>query len=263
MTSRALVVGGGWLLAAACAAGIVAHAVSGSAAVTTEDRSRALPTDRDAPLRYVALGDSTVVGVGSRVSHGFVPLLARHLGSVYPRTEVTNLAVSGAKSLDVVLRQLPAAIRLQPDLVTLSIGPNDALARVPVETYAENIERIFDQLTRDTRAVVVVTLLPDLGSTPRFAGTPEAPAIRAVAVSYNAVLKRSASAHAVHIVDLFCPTRALLQKRRDVISGDGWHPSDIGYREWAELMWEHMRTLIPGEEHGQARHPQAVVGTEC
>jgi precorrin-6B methylase 1 len=38
--------------------------------------ARALPTDRGATLTYVALGDSTVVGVGaSHPENGYVPLL--------------------------------------------------------------------------------------------------------------------------------------------------------------------------------------------
>jgi len=55
--------------------------------------SRSLPSDRRTPLVYIALGDSTVYGLGTAV--------------------------------DVLTNQVAHAVLHQPGLVTLSVGPND------------------------------------------------------------------------------------------------------------------------------------------
>src|SRR5882724_10810737 len=90
---------------------------------------RQLPPSSAAFL-YVALGDSTVEGVGATSpDRNYVALLYERLRAVYPRARVVNLGAGGATSADVLLRQLDRAIGLRPDLVTLSIGPNDITTR--------------------------------------------------------------------------------------------------------------------------------------
>jgi lysophospholipase L1-like esterase len=107
------------------------------------DQVRMLPRDRDVAVLYVALGDSTVAGLGaSSPQTNYVSRLYARLREVYPRAQVTNLGVSGATSADVVRDQLPRTVALQPHLVTLSIGPNDITQGKDVEQYERNVEMI-------------------------------------------------------------------------------------------------------------------------
>jgi lysophospholipase L1-like esterase len=93
---------------------------------------RLLPADAHVAVTYVALGDSTVAGVGAtRPERTYVHRLAARLRTVYPRVRLVNLGVSGTTAADVVASQLPAALQQAPTLVTLSIGPNDLLASHP------------------------------------------------------------------------------------------------------------------------------------
>ena len=56
---------------------------------------------------YVALGDSTVYGVGANgPEQNYVSRLYERLRSVYPDARMTNLGVSGATAADVVDGQL-------------------------------------------------------------------------------------------------------------------------------------------------------------
>src|SRR5207244_2891774 len=88
--------------------------------------ARSLPAARDAEILYVALGDSTVEGVGaSRHENNYVSLLHARLRAIYHNARLQNLGVGGATSADVLARQLEPAIASRPDLVTLSVGPND------------------------------------------------------------------------------------------------------------------------------------------
>jgi acyl-CoA thioesterase I len=213
------------LLTAACAGG------RGEAA-------RTLPRDPAAPVLYVALGDSTVEGIGATEPGAtYVSRLHARLRAVYPRAAVVNLGVGGATSADVVAAQLERAALLQPQLVTLSIGPNDITGHVPVAEYERHVETIFRRLTEETRAVVLVTLLPDLAVTPRFRGRPAAAAVGELTVRFNASLDRLARRHGVEVVDLYEPSRAEVPRRPELIAADGYHPSDQGYARWAELVW--------------------------
>ena len=61
-------------------------------------------------LRYVALGDSSGVGVGAR-NGGYVEHLFQRLRRVRAGVGLLNLAMSGATSATVLSGQLPKATR--------------------------------------------------------------------------------------------------------------------------------------------------------
>ena len=202
------------------------------------DRARMLPLDHGVPLLYVALGDSTVEGVGATgPSANYVSRLHARLHAVYPRASVVNLGAGGATSADVIAEQLERALRRRPHLVTLSIGPNDITGGVPVLEYERNIEMILGRLTRETSAVVVVNLLPDLAVTPRFHGRETRAAVAGLTVRFNDALGRLARQYGVEVVDLYQPSRREIPRHPGLVAADGYHPSDRGYERWAELVW--------------------------
>ena len=208
--------------------------------------ARALPAERDRDVLYVALGDSTVEGIGaSAAALNYVSRLHARLRAVYPRARVSNLGVAGATSADVVAGQLRPAVEARPDLVTLSVGPNDLTGRVPLARYERQMETILATLARETTAVVVVSLLPDLAVTPRFAGSPQRDAVARLAEQFNDALRRLARAHGAEIVDLHAASRREVPARPDLVASDGYHPSDAGYARWADLMWEGIAARLP------------------
>jgi len=209
------------------------------------DGTRLLPADRSSAVTYVALGDSTVEGVGaSSPERNYVSRVYARLRSVYPAARLANLGVGGATSAHVLLRQLDRAIELGPHLVTLSIGPNDITGRVSVATYEKNLETILGRLTYETTAVVVANLIPDLAVTPRFNGSRERDAVAARTVRFNDTLARRARAHGVQLVDLHAASQREIPLRPELIGSDGYHPSDAGYARWAELLWEGVEARI-------------------
>jgi acyl-CoA thioesterase-1 len=217
---------------------LAAAAVLGGCAGGRGDAARRLPDDTTAPLRYVALGDSTVAGVGATSpATTYVGQLHRRLRTVYPNARLDNLGVGGATSGDVVARQLERAVALAPQLVTLSIGPNDITTHVPPADYERNVAAIFDRLTRATSAVVVANLLPDLAVTPRFRAHEAKPVVARLTVEFNDALARQARLRGVELVDLYGPSRVEVPAQPELMSRDGYHPSDAGYARWAELMW--------------------------
>ena len=224
---------------------LVGVLVSGCA-WTRSGTLRMLSVDRTAPLVYVALGDSTVEGIGATsAAANYVGRLDERLRAVYPHARTTNLGVAGATSADVVAGQLEPAIAHAPHLVTLSIGPNDITGRVTVREYERHLETIFTRLQKETTAVVVVNLLPDLAVTPRFRNTPAREAVGRLSIEFNDALARRAREHGVEVVDLYGPSRAEVMARPELVASDGYHPSDLGYGRWAELLWAGIERRIP------------------
>jgi lysophospholipase L1-like esterase len=219
----------------AIALGVIA---AGCLAKGADRAMRMLPVDCAAPVRYVALGDSTVEGIGASSPHRtYVAHLHRRLRAAYPNAEAENLGASGATSEDVIRTQLDRAVALHPDLVTLSVGPNDLTGGVTVEAYARNLDRILGRLAHETRAVVVVNLLPDLAVTPRFRGSDREESAGRLSMRFNEGLRTVAGRHGVGTVDLYAASREEVPGQPYLVASDGYHPSDQGYERWADLMW--------------------------
>jgi len=193
----------------------------------------------------VALGDSTVEGVGATSPDlNYVSRLHERLRALYPTSRLANLGVGGATTADVLLRQLDRAIGLRPHLVTLSIGPNDITTRVPVTAYERNLDTILGRLRYETSAVTVVNLIPDLAVTPRFRASRERDAVGRQTVAFNEALERRGRAHGAELVDLYVASQREVPARPELIGADGYHPSDVGYARWAELVWAGIQARI-------------------
>jgi lysophospholipase L1-like esterase len=231
-----------WAILAALAV-LAALAASSRAAA---EPARMLPLAREDGLLYVALGDSTVSGAGaSRVEHNFVSRLAARLGREYGQARAKNMGVPSATAVEVALRQVPEAIYLAPQLVTVTVGPNDVLDEVPIETFERNVQFILERLRQETRALIVVNLIPDFVRTPKFRVAPNATAMAEQIRRFNEVLVRQAGEQGAVLVDLYGPSQAALPAHPHVVSADGYHPSDAGYELWAQLMWGAIEPRVP------------------
>jgi lysophospholipase L1-like esterase len=179
----------------------------------------------EGPL-WVALGDSTAQGVGaSAFDRGYVGQLLERLRAVDDaRWRVVNVSASGARLRDVLDRQL-SALRdlalgdlalgdLKPaDLVTCAAGANDLL-RTRWSQLAPQLNTLLGQLP----TAAVVATLP--------AGLREHKAARA-----NALIRADAPAHGLRLADVHATTGPPWAGKYWI---DHFHPSDAGYRDWAE-----------------------------
>ncbi|BBZ36105.1 hypothetical protein MCNF_47100 [Mycolicibacterium confluentis] len=80
--------------------------------------------------RCVAIGDSQTEGLwdGDDVGVcGFADRLAARLDALHPGLQYANLAVRGRRVADVLGDQLPRALSMRPDLVTVCAGMNDTI----------------------------------------------------------------------------------------------------------------------------------------
>lgn len=193
------------------------------------------------PLKVLWLGDSTAAGVGASGAAAALPtLVADGLGRL---VDLTVAARSGATVADVVEGQLPVARSGPvPDVVFVSVGAND----VTHLTSGADFERRYRRLVEGfpDGAQVVLLGVPDMGATPRLAQPLRAIAGwrgRALDEVVGAVAKATGSAY----VDIAGPTGPSFRAQPErFFSADDYHPSDEGYRRWADAVLELARPAI-------------------
>lgn len=194
------------------------------------------------PIVYVALGDSTGAGVGA-TEGGYVARLFKRIVTHRPDSKLTNLCFSGATTSDVLQSQLERGVRADPDLVTLGIGINDIGHGVSIEQFSRNYEEILKTLKTETRAVIVVTNIPDISSAPRIPTAIRSEYHQRI-VEFNRRLEVIASAQEVIVVDVYTSTHERLPQHPEYFSADGFHPSDKGYELWAGHMWPTISRIL-------------------
>lgn len=166
---------------------------------------------------WVALGDSLTMGIGASAhDHGWVGRVQRQLARSGHPHRLVNLGVSGARTVDLLERQLPVLESMHADLVTVMVGSNDLMRprnrRVLVERFAEMVERL--------PSGAVVTTLPNPS---------------AVAGQVNQTLLEVARRRGLVVADL---RDARLGSWRGRLAADRFHPNDAGYAAMAEVIGE-------------------------
>jgi acyl-CoA thioesterase I len=186
------------------------------------------------PLTYVAIGASDAVGVGARDpdTEGWVPRFGARLQG---NARVVNLGVSGSTLSQALDEQLGPALDAQPDIVTVWLAVNDLNARVPLERYAADLDRLLGALA-STRARVLVGNVPDLARLPVFSARDQA-RVRAEVDRWNQVIATTADRHGARVVDLHSRWSELAE-HPEYVAQDGFHPSSEGYARLAELFSE-------------------------
>lgn len=123
-------------------------------------------TNHGGYARYVAIGDSQTEGLWDSDDSvgvlGFADRLAAIIHSYNPGIQYANLAVRGRRIRQVVDDQLPRAMAMQPDLVTVCVGMNDVTR--PGRHFGcalTSLENLYRQLA-DTGTTVVTTTFPDI-----------------------------------------------------------------------------------------------------
>jgi acyl-CoA thioesterase-1 len=192
--------------------------------------------------RYVALGDSSGVGVGAAADGGYPERIYRRLKAAGVNAGILNLAQSGATSIHVVQGQMQKAASKEPHLVTLGIGANDLWRMVPMGTFEMNLKLIGDALEKTGARVVVsniadLSLAPVAGMVEAFLGIPRTAFAQRLG-EMNARLAQLARRPRFSLVDLHAVSHAEFPTHPEYFCSDGFHPSAAGYDRWAQIMWE-------------------------
>lgn len=200
--------------------------------------------EKESPaVQYVALGDSTGVGVGAKAGGGYVARLFERIKKEGSRASLTNLCVSGATTADVLRGQLGPGIAARPTLVTLGIGINDIGHGMRLAEFARNYEEIIKRLKAETSATIVITNIPDISFAPVVPAYARDSTRRNVEL-FNEKVHAIAERYGLLLVDVYAETHKAIPSHPEFFSEDGFHPSAEGYEYWAEAMWPTVKSAI-------------------
>lgn len=190
-------------------------------------------------VRYVAIGASDTVGIGATdPATGSWP--ARVAALLPAGSAFVNLGVSGSVAIQAKDAQLPGAIAQKPTVVSIWLAVNDMNATIEPASYKSALAAIVDGLVARTDAKIFLGNVPDVRGVPAYKDADKNALFQQI-TAYNDVIAqivRSAPGR-VFAVDLF--TGSALLVSTITVSGDGFHPSDEGYRLIAERFMTAMR----------------------
>lgn len=207
----------------------------------------------DGGVQLCFVGDSFVAGVGDETGLGWTGRLVARAASAGRPVTAYNLGIRGNTSADILARaQAEVDARRHPSRQTrivLSMGVNDVVfvdgaPRVALEESCANLGLLLDIFAGDP----VLVVGPPAVSHEDVNGR-----IRELTMRYEGVCRD----RGIPFVRVFCPLEANALWRRQVLEGDGAHPSSEGYMELCELVAPHWDRW-PGLDSGRTIAFQGV-----
>jgi lysophospholipase L1-like esterase len=196
--------------------------------------------------RYVAIGDSQTEGLWDGDDAvgvlGFADRLATMLDSLYPGLQYANLAIRGKLLNDVLKEQVPAALAMQPDLITVCAGMNDVIQ--PGLSFGRalaELDFVYAALA-GSGATVVTTTFPNVAQFLPFGRVVSGRLAR-----INFAIRAAAARYGFRLVDLY---NAASMRDWDTWSIDRVHASTKGHMLFAAAAAEALD--LPNSNHDWA-----------
>ncbi|MCL4543441.1 MAG: SGNH/GDSL hydrolase family protein, partial [Chloroflexi bacterium] len=210
-----------------------------------QSKCRRLNANDSRPVTYVAVGASDAVGVGASAPDlGYVQLLSTLLRAHFaPQRELVSLnyGIPGLTTPELARELAPRLSTVCADIATIWVGANDILQGVETGQFAGALQ-LFLRALCACNCHVFVGSIPDLSLTPAITALPTWLIPLSTPVDYvrrrkqelTEVVLRLTAIYGAHYVAL--PMGRVLADP-SLVSADGFHPSDAGYRELARRWW--------------------------
>lgn len=197
--------------------------------------------------RYVALGDSQTEGLNDGNDddgyRGWADRFAEHIAAANPDAEYANLAVRGKRTREVLLEQLPAALQLRPDLVSVVVGINDMLRPgADLAQVLADLDTIYATLA-DANITVVTTTFPSIAKI-----VPVAARLEPRLDVLNAAVRGATEKYGLRLIDV---EHVEVMTDLRMWSSDRIHGSPLGHRALAAAAAEAVG--LPGSDHAWAQ----------
>jgi len=185
--------------------------------------------------------------------------------SLYPGLEYANLAIRGKLLADVLREQVPQALAMRPDLITVCAGMNDVIQ--PWRSFGRaltDLEHLYAALA-ESGATVVTTTFPNVA---QF--LPLGRLVSGRLARINKAISAAADRHGFRLVDLY---NAASMRDLDTWDIDRVHASTKGHilfaaaaaealnlpdsnHDWAEASRNLMQLSFGARTYGQLRWTQ-------
>lgn len=200
---------------------------------TQEEAAPTQPLSENAPISYLALGDSYTIGQGVAESERWPNQLGEKLeenGSVVGRIDF--VAQSGWTTGDL-LNALENRALGKYNLVSLLIGVNNQYQNEPFDIFQAEFDALLEYsfTAAGGRERVFVLSIPDYGVTPF--GSYNSAQIALEIDEYNAYIRQRCTEEGVPFVGITDISRQLGDSP-GALATDQLHPSGLQYTRWVE-----------------------------
>jgi lysophospholipase L1-like esterase len=187
----------------------------------------------DDPARLLVIGESTVAGLGARthetaLAGQFAMQLSRHLGRGVSWHVIGRNGVTARRTIDELVPQIPDE---RFDHILLGIGGNDVMKLTSPVRWRRDMTELLQTLRRHSPgAVIFITNCPMIVASP------------VIPQPIKGILWRLSQMHNANAIEFTRDMDRVLYYRQpgafetDGFFADGIHPSEQGYRDWAEAM---------------------------
>lgn len=196
-------------------------------------------TPSETSMKLLHIGESTVAGVGVQdIQNGFTSQIAQQLSSkTHSNVHWHIHGVNGIR-LQELIDQLPTFDE-SFDVVVVTMGVNDTTKLTPIRQWYQSLNTLTLQLSNVTNGPIFFTQVPPMMQFPAL----PSPlkwwlGLRSMLLDFE--IQRLCKVHgqAVHL-------GAKLKVAKEMMAEDGYHPSALGYENWA------MEILPTMEQHLQ------------
>ena len=194
---------------------------------TTEARSQGYDGQTEA-LRIVVLGNSLTTGAGLLPDNAFPARLQEWADSAGWNTEVIPSGVNGATSADA-LGRLDDVLRMQPDVMVVAVGGNDALQGRNVREMAGDIAQIIRR-SQNAGAHIV---LAGMEAPPNYGAE--------YTMTFRNVFRYLGNARGVVFMPFLLDGVA---GEESLNQADGIHPNEVGASIVAENLWPYVDSAL-------------------
>jgi len=193
------------------------------------DRSFTFGKADSTPIHLVHFGESTVAGVGvEHVSQGFTHQLAKSLNGLQPNTQIMCNVIGENGIRFEALNQHIKNFNYDVGIAVVTMGVNDTTGLSSLSKWRDNIQLAIQTLKTKGARHIFFTHVPPMAQFPALP-SPLRHLLGLRATLLNAQLKaicrETDNVHYLH---------SELDVEAQYMAKDGYHPSEMGYQEWAK-----------------------------
>jgi acyl-CoA thioesterase-1 len=213
---------------------------------------RLAPSCASEGVRLTIVGDSLARGWGaSAPKYAFASLIYTDVRRASPKATMHNLGTPGATTDQIATTEVPHIRAGDCSLVVIISGANDVQKLYTPHhfrvSYAELLQKIRARLPH---GALVVMGLPDVSLSPRIPWILK-PAESWLSRDADTSIGAAAQEYGAAFVPLYTLSHKEAYREKSLLSGDGLHPNDAGYRIMADNALPSVTTVLQAKNDGR------------
>jgi lysophospholipase L1-like esterase len=212
---------------------------------TTRPLVRLAASCARAGVRLTLVGDSLARGWGaSTYEKSFASLVYADLRRTSPQATMRNLGTPGATTDEIAEKEVPRLHTADCSFVVVFAGANDVQKLYTPSHFRSSYAKLLANIrTRLPNGAILVMGLPDVSLAPHIPWILK-PIESRLSRNADAAMGEAAGANGAAFVPLYALSHGRADQWKSLLSSDGIHPNDAGYRILANTALPSLARLL-------------------